>query len=365
VKSFVLKYYLKFTGAFMNIDHHKLTSLVRKICIEAGTPQLEAEQVAGNLVEANLLGHDSHGVGMLPIYIRNINKGLLKPAAHIELINEQHSLLMLDGQFGFGQVVGPEAMVLAIDNARRNGVCLMTLKNAHHLGRIGHMGEQAAAEGLISMHYVNVVGINPLVAPFGGSTGKMSTNPFCCAIPMGSRAPFIFDMATSTIALGKARVAHNSGVPVADGCLVDHQGLPTNDPSVMFSEPMGALTYIGAHKGFGLAMVCELLAGALIGQWTAQDERPIQNQVVNHMLTIVIDPAALGDLQGFVSEAEKLADYIKQSPPAEGVDSVLIPGEPERQSKQARLAHGIEIDSTTWKQLIDTAQSLGISEADL
>jgi uncharacterized oxidoreductase len=360
----MLKYYPIITGQDMNIDYKQLTSFIGKICIEANTPELEADQVATNLVEANLKGHDSHGVGMLPIYIRNIKKGLLNPEAHIKTIKDQPSLLVLDGQFGFGQVVGPEAMVKAIEHTQQQGVCIMTLKNAHHLGRIGHMGEQAAAAGLISMHYVNVVGINSLVAPFGGAKGRMSTNPFCCAIPMGDEPPFILDMATSTIALGKARVAYNSGVAVPEGCLVDQQGQPTNDPSVMFSNPMGALTYIGEHKGFGLALVCELLAGALIGEWTAQDERPKQNQVVNHMLTVMIDPSALGNLQGFVEEAKKLVAYIKQTPPAEGVDSVLIPGEPERLSKQRRLKDGIPIDATTWKQLTDTAQSLGISETD-
>jgi uncharacterized oxidoreductase len=348
----------------MQLDHLALVRLASEICSAAGAPHQEAGTVAESLVEANLQGHDSHGVGMLPIYIRNINKGFLQPDAHVRTISASDNLLLLDGQSGFGQVVGPEAMELAIERARDHGVCVMGLKNAHHLGRIGGLGEQAASAGLISLHYVNVVGHNPLVAPFGGAQARMNTNPFCCAIPMQDpSAPLVFDMATSTIALGKARVAHNSGDQVAEGCLVDHQGLPTRDPAVMFTEPLGAMTYLGQHKGFGLALICELLAGALVGHWTAQDEHPRPMNVINHMLTIVLDPAAFEKFDDFVAEAEKFVAYIKATTPAVGTESVLIPGDPERKEKRKRLQHGIPVDPGTWQQLLDTAASVGISEA--
>jgi len=349
----------------MHLDHLALKELASQICIAAGTPDHEAKAVAELLVEANLQGHDSHGVGMLPIYVRNIKKGFLQPDAHIRKISESGNLLLLDGQSGFGQIVGPEAMELAIEHTRHHGVCIMGLKNAHHLGRIGGMGEQAAAAGLISMHYVNVVGHNPLVAPFGGAQARMNTNPFCCAIPMADPAsPLIFDMATSTIALGKARVAFNSGQQVPTGCLVDHQGLPTREPGVMFNDPMGAMTYLGEHKGFGLALICELLAGALVGHWTAQDEHPRPMNVINHMLTIVLDPAVFENYDDFVTEAEKFVAYIKATTPAVGTDSVLIPGEPERRNRNQRLYQGIPVDPGTWQQLLDTAASVGISEAE-
>ena len=182
-------------------------------------------------------------------------------------------------------------------------MCVMTLKNAHHLGRIGGMG--------------------------------------------------------------KAHVANNSGKAVADGCLVDHLGMATNDPAVMFSDPMGALTYIGEHKGFGLALCCELLAGALVGQWTAQDKHPRPTNVVNHMLTVILDPEVFENVDGFIAEGRKLVSYIKATPPAQGIDSVLIPGEPERMTKKQRLNEGIPVDTTTWLELVETAFSVGIKEADL
>jgi len=349
----------------MRIDHLALRELASQICIAAGTPDNEAKAVAELLVEANLQGHDSHGVGMLPIYVRNIKKGFLQPDAHVRKISANANVLLLDGQSGFGQVVGPEAMELAIEHTRSQGTCIMGLKNAHHLGRIGGLGEQAAAAGLISIHYVNVVGHNPLVAPFGGAQGRMNTNPFCCAIPMVDKStPLIFDMATSTIALGKARVAFNSGEQVPAGCLVDHQGLPTRDPGVMFSDPMGAMTYLGEHKGFGLALICELLAGALVGQWTAQDEHPRPLNVINHMLTIVLDPVVFENYEEFVAEAEKFITYIKATAPAVGTESIMIPGDPERNNKDQRLKQGIPVDSGTWQQLVNTAASVGISETE-
>lgn len=347
----------------MRLDHLGLIRLASEICMAAGTPSKEATAVAELLVEANLQGHDSHGVGMLPVYVRNIKKGFLQPSAHVRITSTSDRVLLLDGQSGFGQVVGPEAMDLAIEHTRSHGVCIMGLKNAHHLGRIGGMGEQAAAAGLISMHYVNVVGHNPLVAPFGGAQARMNTNPFCCAIPMRDPAsPLILDMATSTIALGKVRVAHNAGEQVTEGCLVDHEGMPTRDPDVMFSQPLGAMTYLGQHKGFGLALVCELLAGALVGHWTAQDEHPRPMNVINHMLTVVLDPKIFENVDEFVAEAEKFVAYIKATPPAMGTDSVLIPGDSEREEKRQRLQQGIPIDSGSWKQLLETAASVGLSE---
>ena len=349
----------------MLVTHTGLIGLVTRICAAAGTPQQEAAQVACHLVEANLRGHDSHGVGMLPVYIQNIASGVLNPSAHVKPINDSGSILILDAQAGFGQVVGPEAMDLAIGRARSHGLCAMALQNAHHLGRIGGLGEQAAEAGLISLHFVNVVGHAPFVAPFGGAIARLGTNPFCCAIPLpDADAPFVFDMATSTIALGKARVAHNKGEPVPSGCLIDHLGQPTTDPGVMFSAPMGALTAVGEHKGFGLALACELLAGALVGCWTAENPIPKPTTVINHMLTLVIDPGAIGSREAFLREAGKLVSYIRETRPAATVDSVMIPGDPERRSRAQRLAEGIPIDDMTWRGLVSAAASVGVSAAD-
>lgn len=349
----------------MIIKHLNLKEVVTRICVEAGTEESLAQQVAELLVAANLKGHDSHGVQMLPIYTYNIAMGHLLPNQHAELESELGSNLIVDGKTGYGQIVGPEAMEMGMESARQHGASIVALKNAHHLGRIGGMGEQCAAAGFISMHYVNVVGHPPMVAPFGGTEPRMGTNPFCCAIPNPDGEPVILDMATSSIAQGKVRVAYNSGNQVPDGSLIDNRGLPTTDPAVMFEEPLGALAHFGKHKGYGLALVCELLGGALVGGWSMQPGNERVGTVVNHMLTIIIDPDAVGSKTRFHSEVNAMLAYLKSCPAAEGVDSVLVAGDPERIAYAERSVNGIQIDETTWSQITRAAERVGIDSSTL
>jgi uncharacterized oxidoreductase len=274
-------------------------------------------------------------------------------------------VLLVDGQFGFGQVVGSQATDLAIDRARETGIACMGVRNCHHLGRIGSYGEQCAAAGMVSMHFVNVVGHGPLVSPFGGRERRMSTNPFCCVVPRANDHPIVLDMATSAIAQGKVRVAYNKGVEVPAGALLDHQGSATDDPKVMFEEPFGSLGPFGAHKGYGLAVMCELLGGGLAGQWTAQPGNPRENTIVNHMLMMVLDPAAFGGLEAFQSEVDAMVEYLHSATAAEGVDKVRIPGEPERESMALRLDSGISIDDISWTGIIKSAAAAGLSADDI
>jgi uncharacterized oxidoreductase len=171
----------------MLINHHKLIEVVRQICINAGTDPDDAQQVASLLVAANLKGHDSHGVQMLPVYIYNISQGHLKPRQHAELVSRTGSSLIVDGLTGYGQVVGPEAIDMGLEVAAELGVAVVALKNAHHLGRIGGMGEQCAAGGFVSMHYVNVVGHPPVVAPFWGKQPRMVTPVGSLSVKSGLR----------------------------------------------------------------------------------------------------------------------------------------------------------------------------------
>jgi len=346
----------------MYIQYQNLEEVVKQICIRAGTLEADAQQVASLLVAANLKGHDSHGVQMLPIYIHNISVGHLKPQQHAVKVEQRGNNLIVDGKTGYGQIVGPEAIDMGIEIARSEGVAVVALKNAHHLGRIGGMGEQCAAQGLISMHYVNVVGHPPFVAPYWGTEARLGTNPYCCAIPVKGADPIVLDMATSTIAHGKARVAHNQGNKVPPGSVVDHEGNETTDPSVLFADPPGALSHFGLHKGYGLALICEILAGALVGEWTAQPENYREGTVINHMLTIILDPSMAGSPDGFEAETRAMLDYMKSTPPVAGIDEVLIPGEPERIAMKNRTRDGIYIDDTTWSQLQFTATAVGLDE---
>jgi hydroxycarboxylate dehydrogenase B len=347
----------------MLINQQRLTSLVTAIFRASGSTEAVAAEVAGHLVAANLKGHDSHGVGMVPAYVANIRNGHLRQDAHASVLRDHGAVLLVDGGMGFGQVVGREATDLALQRVKDTGVVCVGVRNCHHLGRIGSYGEQCGDAGYVSLHFVNVVGHAPQVSPFGGRERRMTTNPFCCVVPRRGELPLVLDMATSAVALGKVRVAHMKGEPVPDGALVDHEGVPTNNAAVMFQEPYGALGPFGGHKGYGLAVMCELLGGALAGEWTAQPDNPRANTIVNHMLMFVLDPAAFGGLERFHDEVRDMVAYLRETPPARGFDRVRVPGEPEQESLAERAGAGIPVDDNTWAGILRAAGLAGLDEA--
>ncbi len=349
----------------MQIAHDRLAEFVTRIFVAAGATEAVAREVADHLVAANLKGHDSHGVGMIPAYVANIRNGNLKVDAHANVLRDNGAVLMIDGGFGFGQVVGREATDLALERVRTTGIVCAGVRNCHHLGRIGTYGEQCGNAGCVSVHFVNVVGHPPQVSPFGGRERRMTTNPFCCVVPRPGDEPLVLDMATSAIALGKVRVAHMKGEPVPEGALVDHEGVPTSDAAVMFQEPFGALGPFGAHKGYGLAVMCELLGGALAGEWTAQPAHPRNTNIVNHMLMFVLDPRALGAGAAFEEEVREMVAYLRGTTPARGFDRVRVPGEPEQEFRAARLADGIPIDDNSWSGIVRAAEVAGLSAGDI
>jgi hydroxycarboxylate dehydrogenase B len=337
-----------------------LRALSRASFVAAGSDEREASLVADQLVEANLTGHDSHGVGLLPIYLQCSRDGRLAPNRHAELASARGPVLIIEGHRGYGQVIGSEAMALGMARAREQGVALLAIRNSFHLGRIGHFAEQCARDGFASLHFVNVIDHPPLVAPYGGAEARFSTNPFCAALPGEDGPAVLLDMATSRISIGKARVANNKGVPAPEDSLLDAAGQPTRDPSVMFREPRGALVAMGEHKGSGLAILCELLAAALTGAWTAQPGHPRTGGIINNMLSVIIDPEVFGPRRALRAEIEALIAYVKSAPPRDGFDEVLVPGEPERRCRAERLAHGIEIDERTWAEILAAAETLGL-----
>ncbi len=349
----------------MLIDHGRLTDFATRIFVAAGSGEAEARETAAHLVAANLKGHDSHGVGMIPAYVNNIGKGHLSPRAHAKVLRDQGAVLLIDGCMGFGQVVGREATELAIERVKQTGIVCAGVRNCHHLGRIGTYGEICGEAGLVSIHFVNVVGHPPQVSPYGGRERRMTTNPFCCVVPRPDDTPLVLDMATSAIALGKVRVARMKGEPVPEGALVDHEGLPTTDPAVMFEEPFGSLGPFGLHKGYGLAVMCELLGGALAGEWTAQPGNPRENTIVNHMLMFVLDPAAFGGLERFHGEVREMVAYLHGTTPARGFDRVRVPGEPELESRAERMASGIPIDDNSWSGILKAAEAAGLSGREI
>lgn len=346
----------------------ELRSQVAMVLVASGSSKQEAEVVASNLVMANLSGHDSHGVGMLPRYVDAVLDGGLTANASLQTVLDIGSMLTLDGQRGYGQVIGAQAMELGMARAKAHGSCIMALANSHHLGRIGHFAEMAVAQGLVSMHFVNVIS-RPVVAPWGGADGRFGTNPCCIAVPLRGQEPFLLDFATSAVAQGKMRVAHNQGKSVRAGLLIDEAGRPSTDPGVVVVPQsnglLGALMTFGEHKGYGMAVACELLGGALTGGHTWHQPATAANTsaraVINSMLTILIDPARLGTEASFDEQARAFVAWLKQSPAADGVDAVQIAGDPERLARIERERDGINIDRQTWQDILAAASKVGVT----
>lgn len=329
-----------------------------------GSEPAEAKIVASHMLEANLRGHDSHGVGMLVQYVKQAGEGKLIPNTPARVVNDLGVIVQLAGDRGFGQRTGRESTALAVDRARDHGLCLFTLSGTAHLGRIGTYGEQAVDSGMVALLFVNVNSFAPLVAPFNGSEPRFGTNPICISIPgTDASEPFILDFATSVIAQGKARVAHLAGSVFDEEVVVTPEGARTNDPTTIFEgEPRGALIAMAKHKGYGLAMACELLAGLLSGGGTMQPEHPLDGSIVNNMFGIVIDPRRLGDTGWMAHEYAAMVDYVKSSRQADPVNHpIQVAGEPERARRERRLRDGVAISDEEWSAVRDAAAKVGVT----
>ncbi len=348
----------------MIIDAERLTRFAADITQAAGSQPAEAQEVAKHLVEANLKGHDSHGVGMIPHYVKNIRAGLLHPNRHASLVSEMGSIAVFDGGMGYGQVIAREATDWGIAKTKATGLAAFALRNTHHVARVGTYGEQAIAAGLVSIHFVNVLLAPGRVAPFGGMTGRYGTDPVCISFPgTATLPPIVLDFATSKVAAGKLRVAMNEGKHMPPGMLIDAQGNDATDPATFYRANGSMLTF-GEHKGSGLALACELLAGVLTGGGAMQAQFPNQG-VKNGMFSIFVDPARFGDRAWMEREMEALIGWVKSSPPRPGVEEVMVAGDPERKARAKRLKDGISVDATTWKELTEAAQSVGMSATQI
>lgn len=320
-----------------------------------GIPSDQAAIVGRMLAKANLVGHDSHGVIRIPEYIGFLDKGDVEKVAELETLQDSGPLLLLRGNFGFGQVLGTWAMEKAIAKAREHGFAVMGLNQSAHLGRIGDWPSMAVEAGFVSVHFVNTHGAGKIVAPFGGSDRRMSANPFAAGVPVPGRTPVIIDISTSAIAGGKIHVAYNKGTQISEGCVIDRNGQPTTDPSD-FMHGLGALLNFGGHKGFSIGFLCDVLAGALTG---APCSHPNVNRVANAMLTILVSPGVFRDANEFYEEVTRYIDYLKGSPLRPGFSEVLYPGEPEARTEQQRRAGGIPVDDTTWAEILEVGAKLG------
>ena len=344
------------------LPSHALKAVTHLIARRMGSDESEAAQVADHLVRANLAGHDSHGVGMLPTYVRLLHEGLLVPNQTADTVLDAGALLVIDARRGYGQRMAADAVRRAIARAKEVGACVLAFRKSSHIGRIGTYAELAASEGGAFTAFVNVADHHDVQATWGSAEPRLGTNPFCAAVPGPDGPAVMLDMATTTIAAGKARVAYNKGVPVADGCLIDADGNPTTDPTGFIRDHTGALRAFGTHKGSGMAIMCEIMAAAVAGGQGAFHEA--KGGVLNSMLVTVIDLSKLGDPAAIAADIQSVKAHVKSARPAPGFDEVLTPGEPEKRYTAKRMEQGIEVDDTTWRDIRTAAGSIGITDAE-
>jgi len=346
-------------------DPDRLTDALRAILVADGCAEDEADAVAVHLVEASLSGHDSHGVIRISRYHQWLGTGQIKARQPLKTLLDSGTLIQLDGQDGMGQWLAREATAMAIDRAREHGTAIVALRRAGHFGRLGAYAEQCCAAGMVSIQFANVAG-SRLVAPFGSAGRCISTAPVAVGVPNGKGDDFILDFATSMVAEGKALVAGQGGKPLPGDALVDGDGALTGDPRALYGDSLdtpvpnprhgpGALRAMGDHKGSGLALACELLAGALTGNGTnGATDHPFGNG----LLMIVVDPARLDDRGGFAREVADYIDFVRASPPARGVGHVLVPGDKERATRAARRRDGLPLPPPVFDAILALARAL-------
>ena len=334
-----------------------LTRYVAAIMEGGGSHAAEARTIAHRLVDSNLVGHDSHGVLRVGKYLEWVRDGWLRPNQAPTVVFDSAALCIVDGNRGFGQVVGEFATKLGIAKARESGIAMVGLRNCGHLGRLGDWADMAADAGQVSLHFLNTSGAQR-VAPFGGSDRRLSTNPLAVGVPRAGLPPVILDITTSTVAEGKLMVARNKGEQVPAGWIVDRDGRPTTDPNDFYDG--GALLTIGAHKGSGLSMITDLLAGAIT---TGRSSDPDDAVLRNNMLSIFIAPAVYDPAHEVAREATRFVDYVLASPPATPGQPVLAPGDVERATRARRQAEGVPLDERTLADLQEAARSVGIDDS--
>ena len=350
------------------IGAERLESFVSAIFHANACDEAEAGRIAHHLLGANLAGHDSHGVARVPRYVEWQQAGYVVAGKQAEIVTDGGGFLVVDGGFGFGQTVAPQATALGIERAQRHGTAVVALRNAGHIGRAGAYAEQAIAAGLVSVHFVNVAG-SVMVAPFGGVERRFSTAPFSVGVP--TSPPVVLDFATSRVAEGKVLVASNGGKPLPPDALIEPDGRPSGDPRTLYGDyestgnrsasgGLGAIRAFGDHKGSGLAFACELLAGALTGGGCAGpvDKR---GRITNGMLSVYISPKHFGTETEFLRTAEEYVAWVKSCRPIEAGGEVLAPGEPEARLKAERLRDGVPLQPDTWASIVRCAQSLGVT----
>src|ERR1700739_1286072 len=337
----------------------KLMEIAESLLVAAGASAEEAATIARYNIGANLVGHDSHGIILIPTYIERIKVGHIVPGAPWNIIEEPPTTTVIDGNWGFGYVVTDRAMRYTLDKAKKQNVAAATVYRQSHIGRLASYPLMAAREGMIAMITADSGRSAKAVAPFGGAKARLGTNPICFAIPSNLEGPLFFDMATSAAAAGKINVATARGEQVPSGWLIDKDGKPSTDPRVL--KQGGALLPLGGaegYKGYGLAAIVEIFSGLLTGLGFGVEPTGRHN---DGCFFGVFTVSGCRDLNTFRQEVTDFANYLKATPPAQGFKEVFYPGEVEFRKEKERRANGIPVEDATWAKLKDLANGFGLT----
>ena len=334
-----------------NVTTKELTSICLNVFQKHNVPPDKAEVVTRSMVDANLVGHDSHGVIHLPKYVRELEAGLIQPNAPTETVHESASVAVLDGNWGFGPVIATRAVEMAIQKAKQTDISSVAVSRCNEVGRLGGYACLAADAEMIALLMVNDHGGGTCVAPHGGVEGRLSTNPIACAVPIEGQNPIVLDMSTSIVASGKIRVKQHRNEALPEGWLINSEGEPTTDANDFYGIPPASILPLGgiaSHKGFGLSVIVDILAGALTG---AGCSRSPDARVGNGLFVLVINVPSFREFPGFSTEIERFIDYIKSAKRAIGADEIMMPGERSWNEQRKREQDGIPIDTETWQQI--------------
>ena len=330
----------------------ELTEICLNVFQKLNISTAEAEVVTQSMVDANRVGHDSHGVIHLPKYVRELEDGLIQPDAPTETLHESASIAVLDGNWGFGPVIATRAVEVAIQKARQTDISSVAVSRCNEVGRLGGYACLAADAEMIGLLMTNDHGGGTCVAPHGGVEGRLSTNPIACAVPIEGQDPIVLDMSTSVVASGKLRVKQHRNEALPHGWLIDSRGGSTTNADDFYGMPPAALLPFGgsvsAHKGYGLSVIVDILSGALTGAGCSQGE---DARVGNGLFVLVINVASFREFPGFSAEIDRFIGYLKSAKRAAGVDAIRVPGERGWEEQRKREREGIPIDAETWAQI--------------
>lgn len=327
----------------------------------AGLPEDGAQLVTDVQLEASLRGQPTHNMGNVPGYAKRAASGLMNPTPSISIERETLVHAQLDGDNGPGQWVSVVAMRRAMEKARTTGVGLVTAHRSNHFGAAGHYAWLAATEGLIGLCTTNG---GPCLAPWGGTSPTFGNNPLGVGIPAGKYPPIVLDIAMSTVAMGKIGLAIAEGKPLPLGWVLDTHGRPTTDPADFRASRLGVPIF--EHKGYGLTMVMELLAGILPGAdhpWQHRDDRLSNATYVPNLghFFMAINPELFMARDEFLSRVDAMIEAAKSSELAEGVEEILVPGEMEMRARERHLREGVPLLPSTARELENYAKEAGLT----